>query len=216
MARYHTLLFDFDGTTANTMPAIIPCIRKVLSAEGISVSDEVIYHNAGHSVYDAIKHISGSENEDDVARYTEAYMKLYMSEGLSMIRPFPKVMETLQQFHDHGIKMAIASNNVLSVVVPMIESFGVMKYMDTIVCSDDVENIKPAPDIALEAMRRTGTPPEKTLVVGDSIFDIGMGVSAGTATCGVTYGCHSKQMLIEAGATYTIDAFDELLKIVLV
>ena len=113
-------------------------------------------------------------------------MKLYMSEGLSMIRPFPKVMETLQQFHDHGIKMAIASNNVLSVVVPMIESFGVMKYMDTIVCSDDVENIKPAPDIALEAMRRTGTPPEKTLVVGDSIFDIGMGVSAGTATCGVT------------------------------
>ncbi|MBR0393629.1 MAG: HAD hydrolase-like protein, partial [Alistipes sp.] len=79
----------------------------------------------------------------------------------------------------------------------------------------NIKSVKPAPDIAFEAMRRTDSLPEKTLVVGDSIYDIQMGVAAGTATCGVTFGSHSKEALLEAGATCLIDSFDELLKIVL-
>ena len=154
---------------------------------------------------------------EEIERYVEEYKALYMREGLSRIVLFPKVAETLRKLHENGIRMALSTNNFEKIVTPVIERLGIMPYLNEIVCSDssNVRNGKPAPDSALEAMRRTNSLPEKTLVVGDFSYDIQMGVSAGTATCGVTFGSHSKETLLEAGATYTIDSFDELLKIVL-
>lgn len=214
MARYTTLLFDFDGTTANTTPGIIHCVQKVLHAEGIFVDDQTIISHAGNSVFDAIKKISGNDNDAEVARYAERYSELYAREGLQMTEAYPMVLETIERLHQRGISMAMASNNARAVVVPMIERLGLLKYMDTVVCIDDVERGKPAPDIALEAIRRIGSTPEQTLIVGDTAFDVGMGTAAGIAVCGVTHGDNTQGKLMEAGASYIINSFDELLKII--
>lgn len=217
MARYTTLLFDFDGTIANTTPSIIYCLQKLLRSKGIEVDDEMIARNTGLSLVEGFQLLANTSDMEKVKRYTEEYKELYFHEGTAMIELFPAVAETMRQLHENGIRMALSTNNFEYIVTPVIERLGIMPYMNEIVCSDstNVKNVKPAPDIAIEAMRRTNSLPEKTLVVGDSAYDIQMGVAAGTATCGVTFGSHSKERLLEAGATHTIDSFDELLKIVL-
>lgn len=217
MARYTTLLFDFDGTIANTIPSIIYCAQLLLKSYGINVDDQTIAQNTGRPIEEIFHILANTNDMEEIERYVEEYKALYMREGLSRIVLFPKVAETLRKLHENGIRMALSTNNFEKIVTPVIERLGIMPYLNEIVCSDssNVRNGKPAPDIALEAMRRTNSLPEKTLVVGDFSYDIQMGVSAGTATCGVTFGSHSKETLLEAGATYTIDSFDELLKIVL-
>ncbi len=217
MARYTTLLFDFDGTIANTIPSIIYCFQKLLRSKGIEVDDEMIARNTGLSLIEGFQLLTNISDMEKIKQYAEEYKELYFREGLAKVVLFPEVAETMRQLHERGIRMALSTNNFEHIVTPVIERLGIMPYMNEIVCSDseNVKSVKPAPDIAFEAMRRTDSLPEKTLVVGDSIYDIQMGVAAGTATCGVTFGSHSKEALLEAGATCLIDSFDELLKIVL-
>ena len=77
------------------------------------------------------------------------------------------------------------------------------------------ENGKPAPDIAIESMRRAGCTPEESIVVGDSTFDMSMGCNAGCRCLGVTYGSHDRQTLLDGGATWVVDDFRDIAKIIL-
>ena len=64
-------------------------------------------------------------------------------------------------------------------------------------------------------MRRLGCKPDETLMVGDSVLDIRMGIAASCHTCGVTYGSNPREVLSEAGAEYLVDDFAEVAKIIL-
>jgi phosphoglycolate phosphatase len=69
---------------------------------------------------------------------------------------------------------------------------------------------KPHPAMVLECCAETGIDPQATLVVGDTIFDIKMAVSAKAIPLGVGWGYHERQELIEAGAHRVLNHFDEL------
>jgi phosphoglycolate phosphatase len=60
------------------------------------------------------------------------------------------------------------------------------------------------------AMRETGARPAETVMIGDTTFDIEMGVNAGCKTIGVTWGYHEPRELIAAGANTMIDRYDQL------
>ena len=81
-----------------------------------------------------------------------------------------------------------------------------------IVAGNDVEKVKPAPDMVLKIMEETKGKPEDTLVVGDMIYDIEMGRNAGARTCAVTYGNGTYDEL--STADYIIDDFAALLDII--
>ncbi len=76
--------------------------------------------------------------------------------------------------------------------------------------ADNVEKSKPDPEPVLKTLRELGIPAEESLVVGDMPVDIIMGLRAGAATCGVTYGNSSRDDLVKASAGYIIDDISEL------
>ena len=83
------------------------------------------------------------------------------------------------------------------------------------VAAQDVTRFKPAPDMALLVLRNTHGSPDEAMVIGDTEYDIAMGRAAGCRTCGVTYGNHSAERLLAAGADHVISSFDALAEICL-
>ena len=215
MSNIKFVMLDFDGTTADTTPSIIHCSEKVCQAEGYILDHELLARNTGYTTEAAFEFLTGSKDPVFINRVSDMYRELYNTEGLDMITLFDGVLETMERLHSKGIKFAVTTNNVSEVIEAMTKRLGMDKYLDNIVCLDNVENGKPAPDIAIESMRRAGCTPEESIVVGDSTFDMGMGVSAGCRYCGVTYGSLDRQTLFNSGASWVIDDFRELEKIVL-
>lgn len=215
MANYKVIALDFDGTTACTIPAIYHSARKMLEMHGYSVDKQVVYDNFGLALPFAFRCFAGDDTIDDatIEQMIVEYNNIYKEEGERLIELFEGVPETLRKLKEAGLTIVIASNNIRPVLDRLTRSLGIDQYIDDIVSVEDVENVKPAPDIALEVMRRYNAKGEEVLVVGDSTFDMDMGRGAGCHLCGVTYGSHTPEMLRETGARYMIDHFSELIDI---
>ena len=215
--NYKVVMLDFDGTTACTVPAIFHAAKRMLGLHGYEVEKDVVYKNFGLALPFAFRCFSGDETIDDatIEQMTVEYNNIYKEEAEGLIELFDGVVATLDRLKVAGVKIVIASNNVQPVLRRLTANLGIAQYIDDIVAVEDVENVKPAPDIALEVLRRCNISGEEALVDGDSTFDMDMGREAGCHLCGVTYGSHTPEMLREKGARYIIDNFSELEKIVL-
>lgn len=217
MSNYKVIMLDFDGTTACTVPAIYDAASKMLALHGYSINKDVVYKNFGLALPFAFRCFSGDDSIDDatIEQMIAEYNNIYKEESERLIELFDGVVETLDQLKKAGIKIVIASNNVHPVLHRLTTNLGIADYIDDVVAVEDVENVKPAPDIALEVLRRCNIKGEEALVVGDSTFDMDMGREAGCHLCGVTYGSHTPEMLRSTGARYIIEHFSDLIKIVL-
>ena len=215
--NYKVIMLDFDGTTACTVSAIYHAAKRMLQLHGYEVDKDVVYKNFGLALPFAFRCFAGDESIDDatIEEMIVEYNDFYREEAEPLIELFEGVPETLDALKKAGVKIVIASNNVQPVLRRLTSNLGIADYIDDIVAVEDVENVKPAPDIALEVLRRCNIKGEEALVVGDSTFDMDMGREAGCHLCGVTYGSHTPEMLRETGARYIIDKFSDLLKIVL-
>jgi phosphoglycolate phosphatase len=78
--------------------------------------------------------------------------------------------------------------------------------------ADDVQKGKPDPEPVNKTLEKFGYKPEEAIVVGDTVFDVRMGLNAGVRACGVTYGNGSRESLSEAN--WLIDDFAQLLEII--
>ena len=83
-----------------------------------------------------------------------------------------------------------------------------------IVTVNDVEHAKPAPDMVVQTMERMGATPDETMMVGDAVYDIQMGVNAGVHTTAVTYGNGSREEMEACGAQHVIDDFADLYQVI--
>ncbi len=108
----------------------------------------------------------------------------------------PGVEATLKQMKAHGLKLAIASTDTHRRIASSFEALGIAMLFDAFVGDDDVVNGKPAPDMIVEAMKRTNCSPEQTVMIGDSVSDMRMGRNAKVlASIGVLTGSTKKKKL---------------------
>lgn len=215
--NYKVVMLDFDGTTACTVPAIYHAAKRMLGLHGYEVEKEVVYKNFALALPFAFRCFSGDESIDDatIEQMIVEYNTIYKEESEKLVELFDGVVETLDHLTKAGVKVVITSNNVKPVLRRLTTNLGIAKYIDDIVSVEDVENVKPAPDIALEVLRRYNISGEESLVVGDATLDMDMGREAGCHLCGVSFGSHTPEMLRERGARYIVDHFSEIEKIVL-
>ena len=217
MANYKVIMLDFDGTTACTVHAIYHAAKRMLNEYGYEVEKDIVYKNFGLALPYSFYCFAGVESFDEETskNMIADYNRIYREEAEQLIELFDGVADTLDTLKKAGIKIVIASNNVHPVLERQLSNLGIRHYIDDIVAVEDVENVKPAPDIALEVLRRCNIKPEEAIVVGDSTYDMDMGREAGCDLCGVSYGGHTPEMLREKGAKYIMDNFSELVNIVL-
>jgi len=110
---------------------------------------------------------------------------------------------TLTSLKEKGLKLAVATNDRREVAEKLLRSTGIRGLFTVIVGADEVERVKPAPDMVLEACSRCGVDPNETVFVGDSPIDMVAGKSAGVKmVIAVSPAAEPSRELLESADVY--------------
>jgi len=171
MSEIAGLIFDCDGTLADTMPLHWEAWRAVAGRHGVHFTEERFYALGGVPSRHILVMLAEEQGLkiDPVAVAHEkenAYLK-----NLPHVGPVAEVV-AIAEAHRGRIPMAVASGGTGPVINMVLEKLGIRSWFDAVVTSEDVVRQKPAPDIFLEAARRIGVVPRHCRAFEDT--DLGM------------------------------------------
>lgn len=205
------IFFDFDGTLADTTEGIVQCTLVTLQELGLPASSpERIRSVIGLPLTGCFERGTDTPPER-IAEACATYRKLFNEIAIPCTTLYPGTRETLAELQARGFTLALCTSRSNNSLNALLQVLGIRAHFSAIVTNEDVSHPKPAPDIALLALARLGARPDETMVVGDTVFDLQMGSSAGCRTCGVTWGNQDRAQLQTAGPDLIIDNFGELL-----
>lgn len=211
--HYNNILFDFDGTIADTKKGIIFTVQNTLRLMELPIPEpSEISKIIGLPLDDCFR-IAAKVEESRVKEASRIYRDIFMDVALNSITLFDGVTETLKTLKKKGICMAIASSRNMMSLVPLIKYLGIDQYIFHIYGEDETIRPKPHPDLALKIMSELSMDSNQTLMVGDTTYDLKMGRSAFCDTCGVTFGNHSRELLESVNPNYILDHFSDILNI---
>ena len=222
------IIFDFDGTIGDSQSLIVKTLQDTMPARKLEVkSDEACAKTIGLRLDEAFVSLFGMSAEEGM-ECAATYREIFLDNKKTMIvQPFPHVIDTLRELHRRGYILGMASSRNHCSLDGYVHQMQLEDIFSSIVAGDDVEHVKPAPDMVFKALGEmlgmknpvTSVEAEKfkdilaeTLVVGDMNFDVDMAHHAGCKACAVTYGNGTREQL--ASAEFIIDDFVELLGLV--
>ncbi len=222
------IIFDFDGTIGDSQSLIVKTLQDTMRARKLEVkSDEACAKTIGLRLDEAFVSLFGMSAEEGMA-CAATYREIFLDNKKTMIvKPFPHVIETLRELHHRGFVLGMASSRNHCSLDGYVKQMQLEDIFSSIVAGDDVEHVKPAPDMVfmalgeMKGMKNPVTSAEsgdvedmldEVLVVGDMTFDVDMAHNAGCKACAVTYGNGTREQL--ASAEFIIDDFAELLGLV--
>ncbi len=209
--KYRNIIFDFDGTLADTAELTVETMHRTNRAMNLpDKSDAECRAMIGYRL-EEIPSILWPDMPDLSERYAATFREIYKSTKEDFkVRTYSGVSDTLTRLKRDGIRMAVASSRSKVSLLDLCNELRIADYFQMIVGGGDVNNGKPAPDPVNLVLATQGWDKDETLVVGDMSVDILMGKAAGAATCGVIYGNGSVAELRDVGADYLISDFSEL------
>lgn len=207
-----SIILDFDGTLGDTTAVIIRTIHATIAELGLPArTDKECATVIGLRLVETPP-VLFPECNVDVDLYAATYRRLFhIFNTEDAVTLYPNVMETLEELKKRGIVLTIASSRSRSSLVEYVERLGLSSLISLVVGADDVCNGKPDPEAVIMTLGKFGFIPEEAIVVGDTEYDIRMGINAGTKTCAVTYGNGTRESLAEAD--WLIDDFSSLLSL---
>jgi beta-phosphoglucomutase family hydrolase len=165
------LIFDCDGTLADTMPLHWQAWQEVVRRYGLDFSEERFYELGGVPSRDILRMLSAEQQRplDPLAasREKEAAYMLF----LAQVRPVEPVAKIVRE-NAGKLPMAVASGGSQPHINEVLEHLGLLQYFKAVVTSENVKRQKPAPDIFLEAARQLGVPPQYCRAYEDT--DLGL------------------------------------------
>ncbi len=204
MAERHdaALIFDLDGTLADSVYQHVSAWDSALRANGLELSVWRIHRRIGMSgglFVRALRRELGRDLSpaliDSLQRaHSAAYDKI-----VDQVRPLPGARELLATLTAQGVRWAIATSGSRDVAERTLTILSVPVGVP-VVTRTEVAHAKPNPDLFLEAARRLGVEPRSAFVVGDSIWDLLAAQRAGSLGIGVLSGGYGENELQQAGA----------------
>ncbi len=174
------LIFDCDGTLADSMPLHYEAWQETMAALGGHFPEQLFYDTAGmHS--EAIARVLNQQygyNFDP--QTTAADKEARFAQKIAHIQPVEPVIAIAKEYRDR-MPMAVGSGGELPMVRKILAAIDMTDFFDTIVTSEQVPNGKPAPDIFLEAARRMNIDPQYCHVFEDGDSGIEAAQNAGMA-----------------------------------
>ena len=208
------VVFDMDGTLIDTQALISEHMAATFAGRGLEAPSPAQARRViGLSLPLAVARLAHSDDpvliEQLVGDYKAHYRASLVTDG-NREGLFPGVLEALDALGAWpDTVLGIATGKGLAGVHRILALHGLADRFVTLQTPDHNPS-KPHPGMLETAMRETGATPDETVMIGDTTFDIEMGVAAGCKTVGVTWGYHESRELIAVGAGTMIDRYDQL------
>lgn len=173
------LLFDFDGTLADTLPFYIQAYDSALRTIGFTLPDKEIVKLCFGKKEDVVCKAL------NVPEKTELFRSTYFDGVKTQFKNAPLfdgVRELLASVKEKNIKVGIITFAYRWYIDQMVAQYGLESAVDMVISTDDVKNPKPDPEAVLSFCARFELSPADCIVIGDSKSDIMMGNAAGSKT----------------------------------
>lgn len=206
-----TVVFDFDGTLADTSELIINSFQTVYKKFlGEEKPVEYIMETFGEPLKVTIER-EFTQPFDDVFK---EYRKYQSERFKDDVRLFDNALETLQYLKSKNIKTAVVTARMRESVLNALKDFGIDKYFDVVIAIEDTANHKPHPEPLLKAINLLSTNPNKVLFVGDSKFDMECANRAGAIP--VLIGWHAGADILKKqyDVKYVVNDLYEITKLI--
>ena len=172
------VLVDFDGTLVDSAPDLIAALNRLLTELGHApVAFEDFRQRAGQgakrlllAAFDS----QGAARPDDATLRSliERLIAYYFEIETEQAQLFPAVAPTIERLRDADVTLAVCTNRGERSTRRLLAHFEIDRHIEAVLAGDMVARIKPHPGHIEEALAALGTPPERSVMVGDSAADV--------------------------------------------
>lgn len=210
----YLVIFDCDGTLVDSQNTIVSGLDVAFRAVDLTPPSRAeCLSIVGLSLEIAIQKLCAPEHHHLVDQMADAYRHAKVTEraaGESFDPLYPGAKAAIDMLHSReDVLLGVATGKAYRGVAHMVETHGLQDRFVTIQTADRAPS-KPHPGMILQALEETGAQAARTVMIGDTSFDMEMACSAGVGALGVSWGYHAKPLLEHAGADRIIDDFAEL------
>lgn len=204
-------LLDVDGTLVDSNDLHADAWLEAFSHFGKELPRDTVRFSIGKGgdilVPDLLNAREMQKFGDEIRKYrTRLYKKKYMP----LVKAFPRVRENLEALHDRGAKLVLATSAEPDEVESLVEMMKIGDLLEGQTSAGDARVSKPSPEIFQRALEQAGTPVEKSVVVGDTPYDILSAHRASLAVAAVRSGGFPEEQLRKA--EFLFSDLDELVR----
>lgn len=211
--KIRAVLFDFDGTLANSTELVMQCYRHTMTTHlGEPPPDEEWLRGFGTPLEPQIRRFARSEGE--AVEMLKTYREHQEVHHDRLLRPFEGIVPMVRALLNREVPIGIVTSKHRAGTVRGLELCTLSSCFTVIITPEDVENPKPHPEPVLHALDQLGVEPEEAVFIGDSPHDIASGRSAGTFTAGVLWGPFSRAALEAENPDFLLNSPGEVLELV--
>ncbi|WP_310631444.1 phosphoglycolate phosphatase [Paraburkholderia sp.] len=214
LAACDAVLFDFDGTLADTAPDLAAAVNQIRHARGLAPTPyEKLRPLASAGARGLIGGAFGIGPDDpEFAAMREEFLANYAANLRVKTALFPGIDAVLDDLDARGVRWGIVTNKVARLTDPLVK----LMHLDTraacVVSGDTTPYSKPHPAPLLHAAEALGIAPQRVVYVGDDLRDVQAGHAAGMATIAAAYGyCGNVEPPAQWNADYLADTAETLL-----
>lgn len=209
-----TIVFDLDGTLIDTAPDLVESLNHTIAARDLApVSYEDLTHLVGQGARVMIQRAFALRGaplaEEDVPALLDRFITHYEAGMPGKSHPYPGLIEALERMKAAGYILAVCTNKMERLALPLLERLQLTGYFAAITGGDTFAFRKPDPAHILATIERAGGQADKVLMIGDSINDIMAARNGNIPSIAVPFG-YSDVPVEELGASCIIGHFDEL------
>lgn len=212
-AGIRAVLFDMDGTLADTFPVIIDAWNATTEkAIGRTYTPEEVIALFGTPEHDMLEKALAGLEPERIAQSIETFHRFY-EELHGEIQPFPGVDDLLNELHSRGVRMGIVTGKGKRTCALTIRAFGWTDYFGSVITGDDVTLQKPHPESPLKAAGELGIESAECAFAGDNPLDIQAGKAAGMVSIAAAWHPVYEQALRDAQPDFLAETPADILNL---
>ena len=212
--KLRAVIFDLDGTLADTLADIATAMNSALDAMGLPTHPAEAYKGfVGAGIAMAAERALSREHLPRRDEVVARFRVIYGDHLLDTSRPYDGIPELLDALDARRVPMSVLSNKPHEPTRVISDAlFGKRRFRAVYGQRDGVPK-KPDPTVALELAGMMGVEPDECLFVGDTLIDMETARQAGMSGVGVLWGFRPRQELIDSGARALIARPADLLDV---